>query len=119
MGLCIFTEFCNHHYNEFQKKPSVYPDQCGSVGWASSHKLKGHRFNSQSGLMPGLQVQSPDWAHSEGIQLMFSLTLMFLSLSYLLLSPLSKRKKDRTKGGWERGRKGRKEGGKEKRPNVL
>ena len=35
------------------------PDQCGSVGWASSGKLKGHQFGSRSGPMSGLQVQSP------------------------------------------------------------
>ncbi|KAF6078291.1 hypothetical protein HJG60_009152 [Phyllostomus discolor] len=27
-------------------------DPCGSVGWASAHKAKGHQFNSQSGHMP-------------------------------------------------------------------
>ena len=35
------------------------PDQCGSVGWASSHKAKGCQFNSRSGHRPGLWVQSP------------------------------------------------------------
>ena len=34
------------------------PDWCGSVGWASSHKLKGHQFNSPSGHMPELQARS-------------------------------------------------------------
>ena len=31
------------------------PDQCGSVGWALSREMKGHRFYSQSGHVPGLQ----------------------------------------------------------------
>ena len=35
------------------------PDWCGSVGWALSHKLKGHLFNSQSGHMPGLGARFP------------------------------------------------------------
>ena len=34
------------------------PDPCGSFGSASSHKVKGHQFNSWSGHMAGLQVQS-------------------------------------------------------------
>ena len=32
------------------------PDWCGSVGWLSSHKLKGCLFNSWPGHMPGLEV---------------------------------------------------------------
>ena len=32
------------------------PDWCGSFGWASSCKAKGHWFDSQPGRMPGLQV---------------------------------------------------------------
>ena len=30
--------------------------QCGSVGWASSHKVRGHGFNSQSWPLPRLQA---------------------------------------------------------------
>ena len=37
--------------------------QCGSVGWASSCKAKGCRFDSWSGHMPGLWVQSPVGVH--------------------------------------------------------
>ena len=33
---------------------SVSPDQRGSVGWASSHKAKGHGFNSWAGRTRGL-----------------------------------------------------------------
>ena len=32
-----------------QKSVTVNPDQCGSVGWASSHKAKGCQFDSWSG----------------------------------------------------------------------
>ena len=32
----------------------VGPDRCGSVGRASSHKAKGHQFDSQSGCLPRL-----------------------------------------------------------------
>ena len=42
------------------------PDWCGSVGWALSRKAKGHRFNSRSGLTPGLQVPFPVGAHAGG-----------------------------------------------------
>ena len=34
------------------------PDWYGSVGWALSHKPKGHQFDSQSGYMLGLQARS-------------------------------------------------------------
>ena len=34
------------------------PGQCGSVGWVSFHKLKGHRFDSQSGHTPGFSPRS-------------------------------------------------------------
>lgn len=30
-----------------------HPDQCGSVGWASSHKGKGRRFNPNQGVCLG------------------------------------------------------------------
>ena len=33
------------------------PHWCGSVGWASSHKAEGCRFNSWSGPWPGLHVR--------------------------------------------------------------
>ena len=39
------------------------PDWCGSVGWASSCKAEGHQFDSRSGHMPGLQVQSLGGVH--------------------------------------------------------
>ena len=39
---------------ELEKKYYFTPDGCDSVGWALSHKLKGHWFNSQSGHTPGL-----------------------------------------------------------------
>ena len=35
------------------------PGWCGSVGWSSSHKAKGHWFDSRSGHMPELWVRSP------------------------------------------------------------
>ena len=34
------------------------PDRCGSVDWVSYCKARGHQFNSLSGHMPGLWVQS-------------------------------------------------------------
>ena len=37
-------------------KTPVRPGRCGSVVGASSHKLKGHGFNSWSGHTPGLHV---------------------------------------------------------------
>ena len=37
------------------------PDQCGSVGWLSFHKVKGHWFDFQSGHTAGVWVQSCNW----------------------------------------------------------
>ena len=37
---------------------SFCPDWYGSVGWASSHKLKDHQWDSPSGHMPGLKARS-------------------------------------------------------------
>ena len=50
----------------FHKNASSHPNHCGSVGCTSSHKMKGHRFDSRSGHMPGLWVQSPVGAHARG-----------------------------------------------------
>ena len=62
------------------------PDQCGSLGWVSFHKAKGHQFDPWSRHMPELWVQSLVGAHMRGNQ------SMFLSLSFSLPSPLSKNK---------------------------
>ena len=56
------------------------PDPCGSIGWMSSHKAKGHLFDSQSGHMPGSQVQSVVGGMQEATDRRFSQILMFLSL---------------------------------------
>ena len=61
------------------KNSSVNPDQCGSAGWAHTTKQKVSGFDSQSGHLPGLQVQS-QWGtvHARSNQ------SMFLSLSFSL-----------------------------------
>ena len=59
-------------------------DQCGSVGWTLSHKVKGRRFNSQSGHMPGFRVWSPVGAKGSWE--------LFLSLTFSFPSPLPKNK---------------------------
>ena len=60
------------------------PDRCGSVCWVSSHKAKGRQFDSQSGHMPGLWVQSPLGACAGGSQSMF---LSYISVSLPLFLP--------------------------------
>ena len=35
------------------------PDWCSPLGWVTSHKPKGHQFNSWSEHMPGLKARSP------------------------------------------------------------
>ena len=65
-----------------RKWPSWYT----SVDWAQACKPKGHQFDAQSGHMPGLQARSlvgGVWGNH---------TLMFLSRSVSLPSPLSKTK---------------------------
>ena len=63
------------------------PGWHGTVGWASSCEPKSPWFDSWSGHMPGLQVQSLVRACVEGNR------WVFLSLSFSLPSPLSKIKK--------------------------
>ena len=63
------------------------PGWHGSVDWAPAWEPKGHRFNSQSGHMPGLQGQVPSRGRPRGNH-----TLMFLSLSFSLPSALFKNK---------------------------
>ena len=65
------------------KPCNLCPDWSGSGGWVLSCKPKGHKFNSHSGHIPGLQVQflgqSVEWEVMN--------TSMFLSLSFSLPSP--------------------------------
>ena len=42
---------------------SSRPGWCGSVGWASSCKVKGHQFDSQSRHKAGFRVRSPVRVH--------------------------------------------------------
>ena len=39
------------------------PNWCSSVGWVLSRKMKGHRFDSRAGCMPGLWFQAPRGTH--------------------------------------------------------
>ena len=72
------------------------PDQCSSVGWVSSHKRKCCQFDSQSGgHMPGMRTRSPVGCMWEATDQCFSLTSMIVSLSFFLLSPLSKNTKSK------------------------
>ena len=57
------------------KTGRLCPDQCGSVGWVLSHKVKGHHwFDSQSGHMPGVAGSVPSQGATRGNQC-FSLFL--------------------------------------------
>ena len=53
-----------------------------------AYEPKGRRFDSQSGHIPGLQARLP----VGGVRKRGNHTLMFLSLSFSLPSPLSKNK---------------------------
>ena len=63
---------------------------CGSVDWAPAYEPKGG--HSQSGHRPGLQARYLIRGTQEATDWCISRTLMFLSLSSLLPSPLSKSK---------------------------
>ena len=72
-------------YDRYIKKWRSSPDQCGSVGWASSHKEKGGWFDSPSG-------QVPSWGRTRGNWLLL-LSHIDVSLPLFLPPfPLSKNK---------------------------
>ena len=76
------------------------PDLYRSLGWVSSCKVKGRLFDSWSGHKPALQA-CPQLGHvQEATDRYFSLTLMFLSLSFSLPAPLSKRNNLRKISRW-------------------
>lgn len=62
----------------------VGPGRCGSAGGASSRKAEDHRFCSQSGRRPGLQVPSPVGACTRGNCSMF---LSHIAVSFPLFPP--------------------------------
>ena len=64
------------------KRAGFCPGWCSSVNRAQACESKGHRFDPQSGHMPGLQAGAPVGGHVRGNH-----TSMFLSLSPSL--PLS------------------------------
>ena len=67
------------------KKDSITsPEPYGSVSVVSSRRMKGRQFDSQSGHMPGLHVQSLDGIHTKGIQLIF---LSHIDISVPLFLP--------------------------------
>ena len=66
------------------------PGQCGSVGWSVIPEAKSHGFDFWSGHMLRLWVWSLLGYIWEAIDRCFSLSLMFLSLSLSIPTPLSK-----------------------------
>ena len=81
------SEFAEMAYPSLIRESTSSPGWCGSVDWVLACKPKGSRFNSQSGHMPGLWARSPVGRHARGNH-----TLIFLSLSFSLSSPLIKNK---------------------------
>ena len=67
-----------------KKKNLATPGQCGSVGFSVILQSKGHRFDSQSGHMPGLQAWSLVGAYVRHNRLMF---LSHISVSFPLFLP--------------------------------
>ena len=77
-----YTIVCQLHFKNAMSVALV-----GVADWALACEPKGHRFDSQSGHKPGLQARSLVKRHMRGNH-----TLLFLSLSFSLPSPLSKNK---------------------------
>ena len=89
--LQMSASFIIHSFNTYLNDCTIWinifffsPDQCGSVGWASSWKAKGRQFDSWSEHMSGLVV----WSGSlgEGNQSMLVVSLLL----FLPVFPLSK-----------------------------
>ena len=72
--------------DKIRAKINLSPDQCGSVGWVSSCKGKGHGFDSRSGSVPGLQARPQLGCVREATHQCFSHTSTFLSSSFSLPS---------------------------------
>ena len=74
---------------QFVKMEGEIPGWCGSIGWASPCKPKGRRLDSQSGHVPRLWVWPWLGCLQKATSQCFSLTSMFLSLSFSLPVPFS------------------------------
>ena len=74
------------------KDTAFCSDQCGTVGWASSHKAKGRWFDSQSGQKPALQVRSLVGRSTYKRKLIHVLPRVDVSLPFSRPSPISKNK---------------------------
>ena len=72
------------------------PDPYGSVGWTTTHKAKGHRFDAGKGTCLGCKFGPWTWRVLEVANQGFSCTLMFLSLSFSLPPPLYKQTNKQT-----------------------
>ena len=88
----LFTQYITSVYSIILYKCNNTHDWCGSVGWVSSHKLKGCWFNSGSSHMPGMWVRSPAEGMRKAIAWCFSGTWMLLSLFFSLPSLFSMNK---------------------------
>ena len=75
-----------HRFESLYNKNIFSSDQCGLVGWASSHKAKGCWFDFPSGYVQVVGLV-PGWGMYEKQLIDVFLTLMFPSLSFSLPSP--------------------------------
>ena len=90
LSINMFTYILYNNYGYYYilmgrfyfKNTYCCPDQCGSVGWVSSHKVKGCQLDSWSGAHACIvgSVPSPGVWEGQLIDRCFSLTLMVLSL---------------------------------------
>ena len=83
------------HWKKFCKAIKIFifsPDQCGSVGWVSFYKVKGHWFDPWSGHMTALQVQFMVRVHKGGNLSMIPSHISVSLPLFLPHSPLSENK---------------------------
>ena len=84
---------CRVHSLIIYIKRGCGPAWGGSPGWASSHKVKDRQFDSQSGHMPELPIQSPGRGTYESNRLMFLSYIGKITLLFLPPFPSLKKKK--------------------------
>ena len=85
----LFSDRCLSSAPEFKYTMTALTSVARG-GWVSVHKAKGHQFNSRSGHKPGLRFGPQLGRIIDTATRCFSLTSMFLSLSFSFPCPISK-----------------------------
>ncbi|CAK6450057.1 unnamed protein product [Pipistrellus nathusii] len=89
--LCVLPTWLKFDQtDQCHQNPQSRPGWFGSVDRALACRLKGPRFHSNQGPMPGLQARSPEWSVQEAAYQCFSLIMdVSISLSSPFLSEIN------------------------------